>query len=453
TTLAPKALTCTIGGEEREPFAPAPAAFSVGKDVHTLRIDSEAGKPPELQRAVDRCLNANAKGLRGKAVRVQIVGAGAVSRTMMRTLCDAIEAAGAMRLEVFDHGTVDVLLPPMLSITKSGADTVRIAAVAGGRDAAQEELALQRELDASELPAAAKVLVVASAMSEATTQAILAAILARGAVRVVFDGPAAVQVHPPLFSAPEKKGIAVRLTAEPDADAAMLARQVEREMPGILAKLGPVSTATVTVVWPGADVEGEPFQKCLHALVGRKPGKVMLDRGDGKPVQLHPEVERAAAVAPTPASTPSPGRAPAARASAPAAAASAATPSVDGWGPSLVTVLGRRDGAVPPMVLLGIEDGADAAHIAKVGAQLQEHLPKVRGHCVLLVLRRGNVDVPVRSDSALVSALGTTFSNAAAATLVFRGPDAQQRPHFQVLHSTLRALPAGAVFGDPRQSR
>ena len=39
---------------------------------------------------------------------------------------------------------------------------------------------------------------------------------------------------------------------------------------------------------------------------------------------------------------------------------------------------------------------------------------------------------------------------AAAATLVFGGPDALGGPHFQVLHSNLRALPVGGTFGDPR---
>ncbi|HEX5050994.1 MAG TPA: hypothetical protein VFZ65_04420 [Planctomycetota bacterium] len=458
-TLAARTLACTVGGEEREPFVPAPASVSVNKGVHVLRIDSEAGKPPELQRAVDRCLRANGNELRGAAVRVQIVGAGAVSRTMMRSVCDSIEAAGAMRLEVDDHGTVDVLLPPMLAITRSGGDAVRITAVAGGRDAAQEELALQRELDAAQLPAGAQVSVVASATSAATTEAILVALVARGAARVVLDGPAAVQVHPPLFAAPEKKGGAVRVTAQPDADESMLVRQVEREMPGLLAKLGAVSTATVTIVWPRADAGGEPFQKCLQALLARKPAKVMLDRGDAGPEQVHPApvpVPKPVQV-PTPVQVPRPAaaaaRAPDAAASGAAAPTAAPAPKVDASGPSLITLLGRRDEAVPPIVLLGVEHGADPMHIAKVEAQLQEHLPRFRGRCVLLVMRRGDADVPVRSDGPLLSALRNLVPTTAAATLVFRGPDAQQRPHFQVLHSTLRALPAGGVFADPRQRR
>ena len=43
------------------------------------------------------------------------------------------------------------------------------------------------------------------------------------------------------------------------------------------------------------------------------------------------------------------------------------------------------------------------------------------------------------------------LSGAAAAALVFRGPDAQGRPHFQVLNSSLRAMPVGATFVDPRR--
>jgi hypothetical protein len=59
----------------------------------------------------------------------------------------------------------------------------------------------------------------------------------------------------------------------------------------------------------------------------------------------------------------------------------------------------------------------------------------------------------VRRSDALISLLTQIVPTAAAATLVFRGPDAQGRPHFQVVHSTLRALPIGSAFGDPRLPR
>ena len=105
------------------------------------------------------------------------------------------------------------------------------------------------------------------------------------------------------------------------------------------------------------------------------------------------------------------------------------------------------------MVLLGVADGDDAGHLQAVSAELQAHLPRLRGRAVLLIPQAGGADVPVRKPTPLVQLLGQVVPTGAAATLVFRGPDAQGRPHFQVLHSTLRALPVGAVFGDPRAAR
>ena len=68
----------------------------------------------------------------------------------------------------------------------------------------------------------------------------------------------------------------------------------------------------------------------------------------------------------------------------------------------------------------------------------------------MVVLQQNGVDAPVRKPDAMVEMLRRVLPTTAAATLIFRGPDAQDRPHFQVLHSTLRALPIGATFFDPR---
>ena len=122
-------------------------------------------------------------------------------------------------------------------------------------------------------------------------------------------------------------------------------------------------------------------------------------------------------------------------------------------GSRLLTVLARRDDAVPPILVLGVEAGTEPEHLAAVEAQLAEHLPRLVRRSVLLVLQRGGQDLPVRKPDALVDLLRRVVPTTAAATLVFRGPDAQGRPHFQVLHSTLRALPIGGTFGDPRPAR
>jgi hypothetical protein len=433
TASGAKGLVATIGGDQREPFAPAPVQFRTDGELRVVRVDSEAGKPAELQRAFDRRLPQHQKDLRGKAVRVQIAGSAALSRTLLRSLCGAIEAAGATRLELEESGATDVLLPPMLKVTRTG-DAVRIQAQLDGRDDAQQAKAMVRELELAGVLAGQTVAIEPSSAAEAIAKVVTG----KGPARVVLAGPAPVQLFPPLFAPAEKKGTAVRLLAQPHGDWAMLGRQLDRELAAVLGGLGPIANATVTVVWPGADLAAEPFAKLVAGLVGKKPAKVLLDAGSGNAVQVHPPV-----VAPAPAA-PIAGAASA----APAPVAAAVPP-----GSRLLTVLARRDDAVPPIVVLGVEAGTGPEHLAAVEAQLAEHLPRLARRSVLLVLQRGGQDVPVRKPDALVDLLRRLVPTTAAATLVFRGPDAQGRPHFQVLHSTLRALPVGGTFGDPRPAR
>lgn len=439
-----KVVVCTIGGEQREPFLPGPVVVAGDGELRTVRLDTDAGKPAELTRAIERRLPAVASTLRGKTVRVQIAGSAAPSRTLLRTLCGAIEAAGCTRLELEDRGTIDVLMPPLLTISK-GQDGVRIAAVAAGRDPGQLVLALQRELDAAELAKGASFTLGQSTI----TEALVAALVARGAGRVLLDGNVPVQVHPPLFAAPERKGERLTLRAAPVADAAITGKMLERELPGLLAAQKDLEKAVVVLVWAGASEPlAGPVAAAVGKLVERKVREVQIDAGNGKPFQVHPPVPVLELEAePAPASAAAPAAAAAPRpASVPASVPASA-------GGELLRVLGRLDEAVPPMLLLGVEAGSDDAHVAAVQQQLQEHLARFRGRCVMLILRSQGQDVPVRRPEPLVAMLGQVVATTAAATLVFRGPDAQGRPHFQVLHSTLRALPRGATFGDPRQKR
>jgi hypothetical protein len=436
--LRPKALACTIAGERREPMLPDPAALAVDGDRFTLRLDTEAGKPVELQRAVDRRLASLAGRLRGKSARVQIVGAGAVSRTLLRSVCGAIEAAGAMRLEVEDHGVVDVLLPPLLSITRTG-DEVHIAAVTAGRDDKQQVQAMQRELDAAALPAGATVVV---ASSTAAT-AIAAAVVARGAANVLLDGSEPLRVHPPLFGAPEKTGLSRRLPVRPSADAAMMARQVERELPAVLAGIGPMMTSTIHVDWPGADPASPTVLRVVQGLVAKKAAKVLLETGTAS-VQMHPPVRGATPIAPVAVPPP-------AAAEAAVAAVVAPEPAV-ATGPRIV-VLGQKDAAEPPLTLLGVAAGTAEDHLQAVEAELREQLPRLAGRCVLLVLRNGAADWPVRREDALVTLLRRLLLGTAAATLVFRGGDAQGRPFFQVADSKVANLAVGSAVADPRPRR
>ncbi len=456
--LSPKSLACTVAGEHREPFFPEVVALVAEGAGHTFRIRSDAGKPVEVQRAIDRRLATAAAAMRGKAVRVQVTGGVALSRTLLKSVCAAIEAAGASRLEIEDGAAVDVLVPPMLRVTKGAANELRIAGDAGGRDEAQQTLALKREIENAGVTAGSAVLVAEGPLAES----IVAAAIARSAGSVVIDGPAPIQVHPPLFGAPEKKGAAVRLVVNPGGDAAMVARQVDRELQGALGRLGVLGTAGVTVVWPGATAESEGFARVLKGLLAKKAAKVFLDSGDGKVVQVHPATVSPFAPPPPP---PVPLRKPAAQAAAPVAsvapvaplgpvpveaAPAPAAPTFVPDGVTRISLLARKDDAMPPMVLLGVADGGDATHVAAVEHELTEQLPRLRGRCVLFVLRAGDRDVPVRRDGPLVAALGRVAAKAAAATLVFRGPDAKDRPHFQVLNSTVRAYPPGAAFADPR---
>jgi len=353
--LQPKALACTFGGELREPFVPDPCAFAQDGAVTAITLDSEAGKPAELQRAIDRRLTPKAAELRGKSVRLQVGGEATLSRTLLRGVCSTLEHAGVARLEVVDGGEVDVLVPALLAVHKEDGG-LRIDARPEGRDAAQIQHAMDRSL-------------------------------------------------PKLAS------------ALPD-------------LPG----------AAITIAWAGADADSKHVVRLLDAFVAKHVAKVLFDDGSGQIRQLHPKP----VVAPPPPVTPS------APTTAVAAAGEAAAALA---GPAQLCLLGRRDDVAPPMVVVGVPAGAEPAHLAAVEAELQQHLPRFQGRAVLLVLRADGRDVPVRRVDPLVDLLRRTVPATAAATLFFRGPDAEGRPHFEAVHSRLASLPAGTTFVDPRARR
>ncbi|MGB3969190.1 MAG: hypothetical protein WBO45_20820, partial [Planctomycetota bacterium] len=279
TLLGAKALVCTIGGEHREPFWPDPVQLTEGATA-VVRIDSEAGKPVELQRAIERRLAARAMGLRGKPVRVQVVGGAALSRTLLRSVVGMLQAAGVTRLEVEEGGTVDVLSPPLLNVAKNG-EAIRITANADGRDAAQQQKALVREADAL-LVASATVTIAPSVIAEA----LVAAVVAKGAARVLLDGPPPVQAHPVLLVAADKKAMSVRVVVQAGGDVAMVERQLDRELAAFVQGLGLFATSTVTIAWAGGDPAGALTGKLVAAIAGKRASKVLFDRGDGKPVQV-----------------------------------------------------------------------------------------------------------------------------------------------------------------------
>ncbi|MFN9331557.1 MAG: hypothetical protein ACK6D1_03060 [Planctomycetota bacterium] len=445
--LQPRTLACSFGGEQREPFVPDPCAFAQDGATTVLTLDSEAGKAAELQRAIDRRLPGRAKELRGKPVRVQVAGNAVVSRTLLRGVFGVLQQAGVSRLEMVEAAGFDVLTPPLLAIDHR-PDAVRIAANLAGRDAAQQGKALAREIDAAGIHAGEVVVVAPSALVDAIT----AAVVDKGASKVLVDGDAPVQVHPPLLGALDKKGLFVRLVVTAGGDEAMVARQLDRELPAVAADLPALQGNTVTIVWAGGDSRSANVARLVETFVQNEAAKVVFDGGDGVELVLHPAQRRKASPPdelPTlpladaaPAAAPTPSVAEAAPVAQPSPAAAA--------GPVALRLLARRDDAAPPLVVVGVPAGVDAAHVAAVEAELQRHLPRFAGRAVLLVLRAGDRDVPVRRLDPLVAMMRRTVPMAAAATLVFRGPDGEGRPHFEALHSRVPALPAGATFADPR---
>lgn len=408
--LGASALACTVAGDAREPLFPTPIELRETNNQQVLCVDLTAGKPAELLRALARRKAGWAQHWRGKSVRIEFAGDVVASRTLRKELCDAVEAAGAMRLEVADHGVVDVLLPPMLTVSRVAGD-LRVSAVAGDRNAAQQQLALARELEAMANLRGACVRLVPSASDEL----LLAELVQRGAASVVLDGAAPVRLFPSLLAA-TVMGKQVQLTVAGTADAAMDQRQWQRELPQFAEQL---RNANVTLEGLAALPEA-----WLAELIASGAACVLL-RDGAETAQLHPAIELLE-VDSEPESVAEPA-------------------------PLGVHLLARNDQAVPPIAVLGIASVSDEQQVAAIVQTLTAMQPAFVGRAVLLVLRDGQTDVPLRADSPLARAARGAVGATAAATLLFRGPDAAGRAHFTVAQSKLLSLPVGAAFADPRR--
>ncbi|MEZ5963533.1 MAG: hypothetical protein R3F56_06775 [Planctomycetota bacterium] len=399
------AVACTFGGDHREPFLPLPLSFRAANGGQVATLDTDAGKPGELVRAIERRVAAAGEGLRGKTLRVEIKGAGSASRGVLRALSEGCAHAGVARLEVEDHGVVDMLLPPLLTVSKAGAHAVRVAAEAAGRTPAQVELALQRELE----PVAAGDKTTWTVQPSALQEALVAAAVARGAARVLLDGEPPLQVHPPLLMAEGTEDrLVLRATPGDQAEASV---QLARELPAILRDAGGLGARTVQIVWPGAKAPPTgALAELVQGVVAAGPQRVLLDDGRGRSKQLFPEVV-----------------------------------------PEYVTLLGRRDDAAAPLLMVGIDAGTGEEHAARVLAKLESHADLLQDRQVLLVLQTDDGDASVGAGDPLIAAVRAFVDPRAAATLVYRGLDARRRPHFVVAHSRVDALAVGARFADPRR--
>lgn len=422
-----KSVHCTFGGDHREPFLPPPVTITAGKDgLRMIAIDVDSGKPPEVIRAIERRLRTHGE-LKGQRVRIGFTGSSAPSRTLLRSAVDEVLRGGATRVELEDRGKVDVLVPALLTIQKDG-DSARISGQAGGRDEAQVQTAMARELDAGGVAAGGKCIVMPGPLAET----MISVLIGRGAARITLADKVPVVVHPALFAAPERKGDTLTFKAIP-TDPAAAPAQATREVPMLLQKAGDLKATTLALVWPGAkDARTAPVTAVLKLLVDGKPAKVLFDNGSGKPVQVFPEVVAAAAPAPA---------APAAAPTAPAAPATTPTVPRDP-----IVVLGRKDGAKPPLLMLGLDAGADAA---KITGKLDGMAGQADGRSVLLVLQKNGRDVAAADGDPVLVAVRARLDAKAAAVMVFRGPGRG----FEVVASTTEAIAVGSKFGDPRAPR
>ncbi|MCA8949130.1 MAG: hypothetical protein KDE27_06495, partial [Planctomycetes bacterium] len=230
--VGPRRVACTVAGEDREPFLPPPVALAVEPELCTVTLDTDAGRPAELVRAIERALPKFTSRLAGKPARVAIRGEAPATRTLLRAILDRVVDAGPTRLELEDHGPVDVLLPPLLKVARSGEHDVRIEADPADRDAAQVELALNRELDELGLPKAAVVTLVPSALD----QALLAALIERGADSVVTTS--GTQLYPEVLPEPEPEP-EPEVLPEPEPE---LMPEPEPETAPVAAAAAPIPT-------------------------------------------------------------------------------------------------------------------------------------------------------------------------------------------------------------------
>jgi hypothetical protein len=369
-----QAIACSFGSEDKEPFHPVAVAVGSRNGGVDVVVDTTAGKPPELLRAVERRLAPRAGELENVDVRVELRGDGVVSRSLRQRLIEIVSGALPARLELVEHEQGDVLMPAMLAISTVDGG-FRIAADVGGRSEAQVVLAMARELDAAGVGEGAEISVVEGEFA----QTVVEAVVARAAARVMLGD---VQVHP-----------------EPE---------VIEELP-----------------------EPEPEAEELDELEA-----VEEDAGVGSDVEASASAEQSSGDSDSGA----------AGAEAADAVSQPAAPL------DYVTVLGSNESLSPPLVVVGIDYGNTEEHEAEVARRLAEMQSRLEGGRVLVVLRHGGRDVPLRRNLPPMDAARRLIEPIAAATMVFRGGDAAGRPFFQVTASKLDGLAVGAHIADPRSA-
>lgn len=398
---APASLACSRAGGEAEPIWPAPFTVTSAAGAVAVRIDTDACKPAHLLAAIERRLPVHLAAVRGGRVHCTFVGASAPSRGLLRAVAGLAPQFSLARLEVEQQGTVDVVAPPLLAVS-ARADGVGVRAATAGREPAQLEVALQRELAAFEWNG--KTVTIAGAELVARLHA---ATVERGAAKVFVDaGDGAVLVHPPLLTA-SVQAQQWWITAAPLADAATVRRQIARELPALLATAAPLPP-TLGLVWPGGGVGDEPVSHVLAQLVAAGAARVLFDGGHGRS-QVHPPLVL-----------------------------------------DYVAILGRKDDGPAPLLMLAVDAGATEEHAQRLRDRLQELAPQLADRRVLLVSRRDGEELAADDAEPAFALVRAFVEPLAAATLVFRGRDGRARPHFTVVATRTDGIAVGQAFADPR---
>ena len=388
-----------FGGTDREPVAPAPMRFEAkGDDRVDWHFDTEAGKPAEILRYMDRRLSGEARKLADRDVRVVAEGQGAISRTLKQHLVDFAQAASAKVLRLDDHGEVELLYPtPVVIDAASGSDALLRVQVPGlGED---ELCAFVREaVEGADALGASTTVHVDICEHES---AVVATLVDVGVGRVARAVDPVVILHPRLVHGDESDGEQRVISMQPAEDGEHTLRQVENELPQALAARG-CDAAEVLLRWP--DVR-PPYpgavSRAVEILVHAGASTVKIDNGR-RMRTAHPE-----------------------------------------QAPEFVSVLGRRDSGEPPMILLGVDATDGEACIPGVETALGA-LGDLDGRRVLVVFSREDHEVPAAADDPVRQRVEELLEPRAAAVLI------QRERGFEVTHSKLEGLAVGAAFADPR---
>lgn len=386
---SPVALVFTVGRENGELIHPVPVAFRTEADILICEIETSIGKPAELVPAIERLMSA--RSMSGQKVDLCIKGDGMLTRTMRATMIAALEAGGATQGRLTEQGQTEFLFPDLLGFESVGEDQVRLSVSPGDRSPEQVASAFASELEARQLAAGTTVRV--------ADESLLAELIEQGVSRIVVEGDTVVQVHPTLFQGVSSEGDQLTIRATPDAEDLMA--QLDREFDAVLAELGQLSEATVTLCWVG---ESAARAQALERILAAGPAVLRLDE-DGVVVQLHPEIVR-----------------------------------------SHVDVLGQRTTGDLPMIMLGIDTDDVEGAAGALGA-LQSEL---EGRRVLVVYRDGDREVAGAADNPVVESTRAVLDAAARVVLQFRPKTRSRSAYFEIVKSNLESLVVGTRVKDPR---